>query len=133
MVSWSSMDNNKRKLTSLEPKSILLQSTAAKNLEAIHTSPDQQTNDETNCQESNNGVNEVINLHAFSTIQRLLRVTAWVLRFANNTKKKTKKPYSPYRLPNLTQPKHYGLLTVSQLYIQKNSPTYKRRHQVAYP
>ena len=83
------------------PKSILLQSTAAKHLEAIHTSTEQQTNDETGCQESNNGVNTVINLHAFSTIQRLLRVTAWVLRFANNTKKKAKKRYGPLSVTEL--------------------------------
>ena len=34
------------------------------------------------------GVAKVIDLHAFNTIHRLLRVTAWVLRFLNNLKKK---------------------------------------------
>ena len=46
-----------------------------------------------------NGVAKLIDLHTFSTIQRLMRVTAWVLRFVNNLKKKN----------------HYGTLSVSEL------------------
>ena len=83
------------------PKSILLQSTTEKHLEASNASTDQPTTDQTDCHEPNHGVNEVINLHDFSTIQRLQRVTAWVLRFANNIKKKKKKRYGPLSVSEL--------------------------------
>ena len=82
------------------PKSILIQSTAEKQLETITTSTDQPTNNDTESPEPEHGVAKLIVLHTFSTIQRLLRVTAWVLRFVNNVKKKKN---------------HYGTLSVSEL------------------
>ena len=79
----------------------LLQSTSANHLETFHTSTDQQTSNETDCHEPNHGVNEVIDLHDFTLIQILLRVPAWVLRFANNIKKKKKKRYCPLSVSEL--------------------------------
>ena len=97
---WITTNENWR---TWNPKSIFLQSTSANHLETFHTSTDQQTSSEseTDCHEPNHGVNEVINLHDFSSIQTLLRVTAWVLRFENNIKKKKEK--------------RYGTLSVSEL------------------
>ena len=94
---WITTDEN---WPTWNPKSILLQSTTEKHLEASNASTDQPTTDQTDCLEPNHGVNKVINLHDFSTIQRLQRVTAWVLRFANNIKKK-KKRYGPLSVSEL--------------------------------
>eukprot|EP00794_Sanderia_malayensis_P015558 gene15558-biopygen13270 len=41
--------------------------------------------------EESKGVGQVVNIERFSTAERLLRVTSWVLRFLHNLKQKVRK------------------------------------------
>ncbi|CAB4010747.1 Hypothetical predicted protein [Paramuricea clavata] len=64
-------------------------STAAEQLEAISTFTSEPTNNPTNAPEPRHGVAKIINLSAYSNLHKLVRVTAWVLRFVDNLKKRT--------------------------------------------
>ncbi len=61
-------------------KSVLLQSTAAEQLEAISTFTSESTNNPTNVPEPKHGIAKIINLSAYSKLPKLVRVAAWVLR-----------------------------------------------------
>ena len=71
-------------------KSAILQVTAEAQLETISSSTTQFTTitPAPASEFKENGIGHIINLTTFSTLQRLVRVTAWVLRFINYIKNK---------------------------------------------
>jgi hypothetical protein len=80
--------NTKKNWPSWNSKSVLLQSTAAEQLEAIFTFTSESTNNPTNVPEPKHGIAKIINLSAHSNIHKLVRVTAWLLRFVYDMKKR---------------------------------------------
>ena len=69
-------------------KSTILQATAEAQLEIISSSTTQFTTITPAPEFKENGIGHIIKLTTFSTLQRLVRVTVWVLRFINCIKKK---------------------------------------------
>ena len=71
-----------------DSKSVLFQSAAEEQLEAISAFTSQSTTDTQDLVEPNqSGIVKIINLSTFSNLQRLVWVTTWILRFVNNLKK----------------------------------------------
>jgi hypothetical protein len=81
--------NTKKNWPSWNSKSVLLQSTAAEQPEAISTFTSESTNNPANVPEPKHGIAKIINLSAHSNLNKLVRVTAWLLRFVDNLKKRT--------------------------------------------
>ena len=79
--------HTKESWPSWNSKSVLFQSTATEQLEAISS---ESTTNPKNVPASKHGIVQVVNLTTYSNLHKLVRVTAWILRFVHNMKTKTR-------------------------------------------
>ena len=79
--------NAKKNWPTWNSKSVLLQFTAAEQLEAI--SPNTTNSNPTKVPEPKHGISEIIKLSAYNNLHKLVRVTAWVLCFIDNLRERT--------------------------------------------
>ena len=119
--------NTKKNWPSWNSKSVLLQSTAAEQLEAISTFTSESTNNPTNVPEPKHGIAKIINLSAHSNLHKLVRVTAWLLRFVDNLKKRTHS--GPLSVTELDSALMFWIVDCQSVVYS----TYSRRHLTDYP